>query len=37
MVTNQESSKGLYKDTIIKYSTELEDYKRRERRLWLNE
>jgi hypothetical protein len=37
MITNHESSKSLYKDTMIKYLTELEDHRRRERRLWLNE
>lgn len=37
MVTNNENAKSLYKDTMIKYLTELEDHRRKERRLWLNE
>lgn len=37
IITSNESSKGLYKDTMIKYLTELEDHRRKERRLWLNE
>jgi hypothetical protein len=37
MIGNHETSKSLYKDTIIKYLTELEDHRRKERRLWINE
>ena len=37
IITTHESSKTLYKDTLIKYLTELEDHWRKERRLWLNE
>lgn len=37
LITTHESSKSLYKDTMIKYLTELEDHRRKERRLWLND
>ena len=37
MIDQNEVSKSLYKDSIIKYLTELEEHRRKERRLWLNE
>ena len=37
MIDHHEASKSLYKDSIIKYLTELEEHRRKERRLWLNE
>ena len=37
LIDHHETSKSLYKDTIIKYLTELEDHRRKERRLWINE
>ena len=37
MIDHHETSKSLYKDTIIKYLTELEDHRRKDKRLWINE
>ena len=37
LIDGHDSAKSLYKDTMIKYLTELEDHRRKERRLWLNE
>lgn len=37
IITNHETSKTLYKDTLVKYLTELEEMRRKDRRMWLNE
>jgi hypothetical protein len=37
LIDGHDREKSLFKDTIVRYMTELEEHRRREKRLWLNE
>jgi hypothetical protein len=37
MIANHDISKNQYKDALVKYLTELENHRRKEKRLWINE